>query len=104
MENVIFSILEPHELALHNTYILSILHNINIAIITEDDIIGLQESWYMDYLNQTISSEGNKEHSIYQLVPNVYFAMKHLILHLLYINIYHGEIDKPHMQMIKKTN
>lgn len=44
MENVIFSILEPHELALHNTYILSILHNINIAIITEDDIVGLQES------------------------------------------------------------
>jgi len=44
MENVVFSMIDQHELIIHNTYILSILHNINLAILMEDDITSLQDA------------------------------------------------------------
>lgn len=44
MEGVIFSLIDQHELPLHNTYILSIIHNINLAMLVEDDINGLKDT------------------------------------------------------------
>ena len=43
MENVVFSIIDQHEIPLHNTYILSILHNVNVAVLIQDDAVGLDQ-------------------------------------------------------------
>jgi len=43
MENIVFSIIDQSEIPIHNTYILSILHNINVSVLVQDDIIGLDQ-------------------------------------------------------------
>ena len=43
MESIVFSIIDQHEISLHNTYILSILHNINIAVLLQDELVGMDQ-------------------------------------------------------------
>ena len=43
MENIVFSIIDQNEIPIHNTYILSILHNINVSVLVQDDVTGLDQ-------------------------------------------------------------